>query len=75
MNECPICRAPVDPAHSTAVPFCSSRCQQIDLGRWLNEEYGLLRIPDPEDDEESTSDSGEGALVDPPERVPRGFDS
>jgi len=20
-------------------PFCSTRCQQIDLGRWLNEEY------------------------------------
>ncbi len=22
-------------------PFCSTRCKQIDLGRWLNEEYTL----------------------------------
>lgn len=20
-------------------PFCSKRCRQVDLGRWLNEEY------------------------------------
>ncbi len=23
------------------MPFCSRRCQQIDLGMWLNESYGL----------------------------------
>ncbi len=23
------------------MPFCSSRCQQIDLGRWFNESYGF----------------------------------
>lgn len=23
------------------MPFCSERCQKIDLGRWLNEGYGL----------------------------------
>jgi endogenous inhibitor of DNA gyrase (YacG/DUF329 family) len=22
-------------------PFCSPRCKTIDLGRWLNEEYGI----------------------------------
>ena len=27
-------------------PFCSTRCQMIDLGRWLGEEY---RIPDQPD--------------------------
>ena len=25
-------------------PFCSKRCQMIDLGKWLNEEY---RISEP----------------------------
>lgn len=23
------------------MPFCSLRCRQIDLGRWLDEKYGL----------------------------------
>lgn len=23
------------------MPFCSERCQRIDLGRWLDERYGL----------------------------------
>jgi len=31
------------------MPFCSPRCRNIDLGRWLNEEYTLT---DPRDDEE-----------------------
>jgi endogenous inhibitor of DNA gyrase (YacG/DUF329 family) len=25
------------------MPFCSQRCRQIDLGRWLNEEQ---RVPE-----------------------------
>jgi endogenous inhibitor of DNA gyrase (YacG/DUF329 family) len=27
-------------------PFCTRRCRLIDLGRWLDEEYGIA--PDPE---------------------------
>jgi endogenous inhibitor of DNA gyrase (YacG/DUF329 family) len=23
------------------LPFCSDRCRQIDLGRWLDERHGL----------------------------------
>ena len=23
------------------MPFCSKRCQQVDLGMWLNESYGF----------------------------------
>ena len=34
-------------------PFCSSRCAQIDLSKWLNEDY---RIPIIESDELSNSD-------------------
>lgn len=37
---CPICGKPTDPAFK---PFCSSRCKQLDLHRWLSESY---RIPD-----------------------------
>ena len=46
-TRCPQCEAAVAlttprPAH---YPFCSERCQLIDLGRWLDEEY---RVPEPE---------------------------
>ena len=32
-----------------AMPFCSSRCRQVDLGRWFNEEYGLPFEPTEEE--------------------------
>lgn len=48
--RCPVCDAPFDPKKSPARPFCSERCKRIDLGRWLNERYGLPyeRPEDPE---------------------------
>lgn len=50
---CPICRTKFDPATTVAMPFCSKRCQQIDLGRWLGESYGVpfQRQADLEDEE------------------------
>jgi hypothetical protein len=35
------------------MPFCSPRCRQIDLARWLGEEYSLPieRDADPEESE------------------------
>jgi endogenous inhibitor of DNA gyrase (YacG/DUF329 family) len=35
-KPCPICGKPRDPKHA---PFCSRRCQDIDLGRWLKGNY------------------------------------
>jgi endogenous inhibitor of DNA gyrase (YacG/DUF329 family) len=34
------------------MPFCGPRCKSIDLGRWLDERYGLPieRPEDPPDD-------------------------
>ena len=49
--KCPTCGGPVPPT-SAALPFCSSRCRLVDLGRWLGEEY---RIPAVEDDAEATT--------------------
>jgi uncharacterized protein len=40
--RCPICRTDHTPSTRLG-PFCSPRCQLIDLGCWLNEEY---RVPD-----------------------------
>jgi endogenous inhibitor of DNA gyrase (YacG/DUF329 family) len=39
--QCSICSRRFEPAQSTALPFCSERCQLIDLGRWLDEGYGM----------------------------------
>ena len=38
---CPICGRRSAPAHH---PFCTPRCQEVDLGRWLT---GVYRIPGP----------------------------
>lgn len=35
-RPCPICKKPAIVEHR---PFCSKRCAQIDLGRWLGEVY------------------------------------
>ncbi len=60
MPHCPICNALVHlrmtfehPATVTA-PFCSDRCKNIDLGRWLDESYSV-----PDADRESDEDDGE----------------
>jgi uncharacterized protein len=37
-GRCSICGAPIDPALR---PFCSKRCADIDLSRWLNESYAV----------------------------------
>lgn len=45
---CPICGKPNDPAHR---PFCSDRCRQVDLGRWLTGAYAIPGAPiEPEDE-------------------------
>ncbi len=38
---CPTCGNAVDLTKSASPPFCSARCQMIDLGRWLDEEIGV----------------------------------
>ncbi|MGA2063101.1 MAG: DNA gyrase inhibitor YacG [Thermoguttaceae bacterium] len=38
---CPVCDRKFDSSQSAALPFCSERCRLVDLGRWLEERYGL----------------------------------
>lgn len=45
--SCPICARPTHADHS---PFCSRRCADVDLARWLN---GAYAIPVAEDEEDS----------------------
>jgi endogenous inhibitor of DNA gyrase (YacG/DUF329 family) len=42
-GRCPTCRAIATKEGNKLWPFCSERCQMVDLGRWLEEVY---RIPD-----------------------------
>lgn len=40
--RCPICRKPTCKAHR---PFCSKRCAEVDLGRWLKGGYAVPGEP------------------------------
>jgi uncharacterized protein len=42
-RPCPICKKP---SHVKFHPFCSNRCAQVDLGRWLNGSYAVPVIED-----------------------------
>lgn len=48
---CPLCGKPTD---LKVKPFCSRRCADVDLGRWLNESYRVPGEPaEPGIDDES----------------------
>ena len=53
-GKCTICGKPVTVEFH---PFCSARCKQIDLGRWLNETY---RVPAVEREEDASEEDDSG---------------
>jgi len=54
-KPCPICGKPVDPARR---PFCSKRCADVDLHRWLSGVYAVPAVEGEEDDD-GAKDPGE----------------
>jgi endogenous inhibitor of DNA gyrase (YacG/DUF329 family) len=48
-RKCPICGKPRSPDHA---PFCSTRCKDRDLVRWLADGYALPGPLVPGEDEE-----------------------
>jgi hypothetical protein len=38
------------------MPFCSDRCRNIDLGRWLGENYAIPAPRSDEQDEDEPTD-------------------
>ena len=54
--KCPICGKPADLKYR---PFCSKRCADIDLGRWLKEGYRFETDENP-GDEEAPGEGGGG---------------
>lgn len=46
-RACPTCEGVVPPRTvAKAYPFCSERCQLVDLGKWLDGDYALPGEPD-----------------------------
>ncbi len=43
-RPCPVCGIAVNP-ETDYRPFCSKRCQQIDLGRWAGGDYSVPGDP------------------------------
>jgi uncharacterized protein len=54
-RPCPICKKPSQPKFH---PFCSNRCAQIDLGKWLG---GSYTIPVEEENGRPADDPDESA--------------
>ncbi len=53
VRHCPMCRKAADDGRFR--PFCSKRCADLDLGRWLNGAYAIPaeeNVPDVTKDDE-----------------------
>ena len=56
--RCPICRQPIAWEGNPHRPFCSERCQLIDLGAWASERY---RVAGESTEQPSESDGDDGS--------------
>ena len=56
-RPCPICRKPADAGYE---PFCSKRCADVDLQRWLSGAYAIPGEPVEDGDAEAPPPGGEG---------------
>jgi len=59
-KPCPIC---AKPGIFEFRPFCSKRCADIDLGRWLNESYAIPARPELEEEGEEEAVPPESATI------------
>jgi uncharacterized protein len=59
---CPICGRPTD-AHYR--PFCSRRCADVDLSRWLSGGYAIPVAEDADEDGERAPPAESGGKDDP----------
>lgn len=50
-STCPICRKPTSPETR---PFCSKRCADVDLHRWLSGAYAVPGSADDDEDDMQT---------------------
>jgi uncharacterized protein len=52
--KCPRCEKEAEITGNPFRPFCSERCQVIDLGNWIS---GTYRIPEERSDEDAADES------------------
>jgi uncharacterized protein len=62
-GRCPICRSATEHAYR---PFCSSRCADIDLGKWLTGGYVM-----PSEESSDSEDDGTDAQASKTARTPQ----
>jgi endogenous inhibitor of DNA gyrase (YacG/DUF329 family) len=48
-GKCPVCGKPTTAEYR---PFCSKRCADVDLNRWLSGTYAIPAVEDDEDGNE-----------------------
>ena len=60
-RTCPICNRPLETREDALRfrPFCSKRCAEIDLGRWLKGAYAIPAA-EAEDEDGETPEGGSG---------------
>lgn len=51
--QCPICGRPTEPAFR---PFCSKRCADVDLQRWLSGRYAVPAVENEDGPSDESSD-------------------
>jgi endogenous inhibitor of DNA gyrase (YacG/DUF329 family) len=52
MSKCAICGKPQDPKYR---PFCSKRCADVDLNRWLSGGYAIPAAEEDDPDDEAAA--------------------
>ncbi len=66
MSTCPICKAPTEMRYR---PFCSRRCADVDLARWLSGNYAIPGAGADADEDGDDSRAAEAAR-----RMDKAFD-
>ena len=69
-KRCPICGKAAAPEHR---PFCSRRCADIDLARWLGGGY-VIAAGSADADEDGDEDAARSADARPPRDAPESDD-
>lgn len=69
-RTCPVCEKVVPAAETPHSPFCSARCKNVDLNRWLTGGYVIAGNQSDDDSEgvdlEAGSDADDEATLSPP---------
>ena len=60
--RCPICREPMEPDYR---PFCSKRCADIDLARWLGGTYAIAGGQEDADEDGDDAQASRGQPAQP----------